>query len=187
MLACNSDKEYRLVFRLYHAQYDGICIPMIVRTLISIYQQQSLPSVPGCSTYMPRIGNPHRRRLLKGSHVTDITSQLCQKVQGDADPRKIQVERVIGMPTPPTNLTIASLINVAWAKVLCQITGEQDVVYGNLVAGNGGIPSVTEIVGPCLNFVPVRVLVTSTRTSTGLVRSIQEQHVSLDESDSIDF
>jgi hypothetical protein len=120
--------------------------------------------------------------------MTNITSKLCPNLQSDAAPRKVQEERVIGMPTLPKDITMASLISAAWAKVLYNITGEEDVVYGHLVAGrNSDIPGVTEIVGPCLNVIPVRARLLSTRTSKELVHTIQEQYVSLGESDSIDF
>ncbi|KAK3216152.1 hypothetical protein GRF29_8g2302175 [Pseudopithomyces chartarum] len=193
MLACNSAKKYRLVIRLSHAQYDGVCIPVIMRTLLSIYQQGSLPPLPGFSTYLAYTKNRqpasarYWRELLEGSHMTNVTSKLCPKTQ-DATPRKVQAERVLGMPALPADITMASLVSSAWAKVLFRITGEEDVVYGHLVTGrNSKIPGVTEIVGPCLNVIPVRALISPTRTSKELIRSIQQQYVSLGESDSMDF
>ncbi|KAK1914240.1 hypothetical protein P3342_007486 [Pyrenophora teres f. teres] len=61
---------------------------------------------------------------------------------------------------------MASLISSAWALVLAHITGEQDIVFGHLVAGrNSDIPEVAEIVGPCLNVIPVRTLVYPIKTS----------------------
>jgi aryl carrier-like protein len=193
MLACNSAKKYRLVIRLSHAQYDGVCIPVIMRTLLSIYQQGSLPPLPGFSTYLAYTKNRqpasarYWRELLEGSHMTNVTSKLCPKTQ-DATPRKVQAERVLGMPALPADITMASLVSSAWAKVLFRITGEEDVVYGHLVTGrNSKIPGITEIVGPCLNVIPVRALISPTRTSKELIRSIQQQYVSLGESDSMDF
>ncbi|KAK1914219.1 hypothetical protein P3342_007465 [Pyrenophora teres f. teres] len=69
-------------------------------------------------------------------------------------------------PRLPEGITMASLISSAWALVLAHITGEQDIVFGHLVAGrNSDIPEVAEIVGPCLNVIPVRTLVYPIKTS----------------------
>jgi non-ribosomal peptide synthetase component F len=81
---------------------------------------------------------------------------------------------------------VASLVSCAWAVVLSHISREDDVVYGHIVAGrNSDIPGITEIVGPCLNIIPVRTIVSPNMTSTELLRSVQEQHVSVGQSDSI--
>jgi len=61
---------------------------------------------------------------------------------------------------------MASLISSAWAIVLSHISGEEDVVYGLVVAGrNSNLPSITDLMGPCLNFIPVRAQPNSTKTS----------------------
>jgi non-ribosomal peptide synthetase component F len=79
---------------------------------------------------------------------------------------------------------MASLLSSAWALVLSSITGEEDVVYGHTVAGrNSDIPGIAEMVGPCLNVVPVRVRMQSAETPADLIRSVHEQFASLGEAD----
>jgi non-ribosomal peptide synthetase component F len=96
----------------------------------------------------------------------------------------IKVERVIAAPQLPHNITMASLLSSAWALVLSSITGEEDVVYGHTVAGrNSDIPGITEMVGPCLNVVPVRARIQSAETPADLIRSVHEQFASLGEAD----
>jgi non-ribosomal peptide synthetase component F len=81
---------------------------------------------------------------------------------------------------------MASLISSAWTVVLSHISGEDDVVYGHLVAGrNSDIPGITEIVGPYVNIIPVRTIVSPNIKSTELLQSVQEQHVSVGQSDSM--
>jgi non-ribosomal peptide synthetase component F len=109
-------------------------------------------------------------------------------VQKDIPLRSIHVEGVIDMPRLPDGITTASLVSSAWAVVLSHISGNNDVVYGHIVAGrNSDISGITEIVGPCFNVVPVRVPVYPTATSICLLRSVQEQYVSLGDSDSMGF
>lgn len=83
---------------------------------------------------------------------------------------------------------MASLVNSAWAVVLSHISGEEDVTYGLLVAGrNSNLSGITELMGPCLNFVPFRAHPGSTITAAELLRSMQDQYISLGESDSMGF
>jgi hypothetical protein len=81
---------------------------------------------------------------------------------------------------------MASVVSSAWAVLLSRITGTDDVVYGQIVAGrNADIPGITEIVGPCINIVPVRALTPPDKTVEELALDVQEQYVSLGQSDSM--
>ncbi|KAF2471468.1 uncharacterized protein BDR25DRAFT_368329 [Lindgomyces ingoldianus] len=192
MLVRNRSKENRLIVRLSHAQYDGVCFPMILRTLASIYEQKPLLPAIGFPTYLAHARNQqilsgrYWRELLQGSHLTRATARLRPETPEGAIPRTISVEKSIYAPSLPGHLTMASLVSSAWAMVLSSITGEEDIVYGHVVAGrNSDIPNITEIVGPCLNIIPVRAFTLLTRTSEELIHSVQEQYVSLGQSDSM--
>ncbi|KAL7780532.1 hypothetical protein CFE70_010556 [Pyrenophora teres f. teres 0-1] len=182
----------RLIIRLSHAQYDGVSFPIILRTLISIYQQEPLHPVAEFSTFLAHarkiqtLSGRYWRELLQGSRPIRVTEKLRLQVQEDISPRLVSVEKYMDAPRLPEGITMASLISSAWALVLAHITGEQDIVFGHLVAGrNSDIPEVAEIVGPCLNVIPVRTLVYPIKTSKDLIQSVQDQHVSLGESDSM--
>jgi amino acid adenylation domain-containing protein len=190
MLVRNKSISYRLIVRLSHAQYDGVCIPVIFRTLTALYMQESPPIAPSFPTYLAHARTQREastrywRELLKGSHLTRATARLRPKVGEEPALRNIKVERVIPAPQLPHNITMASLLSSAWALVLSSITGEEDVVYGHTVAGrNSDIPGIAEMVGPCLNVVPVRVRIQSAETPADLIRSVQEQFASLGEAD----
>ncbi|KAK1912796.1 hypothetical protein P3342_004732 [Pyrenophora teres f. teres] len=194
MLVRNALGMNRLIIRLSHAQYDGVCMPLIWASLTSIYQQEPLLSSTGFYNYLAYVHNQRSTsinywtRLLKGSHITNITSKLRPNLGKDTTIRSVKVKRVIHTPQLPAGLTMASLISSAWAVVLSHINGEEDVVYGLVIAGrNSDLPGITEVVGPCLNFVPVRARPYSTRTSEELLQSVQDQYnvLSLGESDSM--
>ncbi|KAL7780679.1 hypothetical protein CFE70_010704 [Pyrenophora teres f. teres 0-1] len=188
----NKSETSRLIVRLSHAQYDGVCLPVIFQTLVSIYQQEPLYPAVEFSSYlaharrMRTISSRYWRELLKGSFPTRAMEKLSVEVQEPVAPRLVYVERYIDAPRHSERLTMASLLSSAWALVLASITGEQDVVFGHVVAGrNSDIPNVTEIIGPCLNIIPVRTLVHPTKTSKELIQSVQDQHISLGQSDSM--
>lgn len=191
MLLRNKSIGHRLIVRLSHAQYDGVCIPIIFRTLAALYAQETLPVAPNFSTYLAhartqRIASArYWRELLTGSHMTMVTACLRPKAGEEPALRNIKVERVIPAPQLPHNVTMSSFLSSSWALVLSSITGEEDVVYGHTVAGrNADIPGIAELVGPCLNVVPVRARMQSMKTSADLIRSVHEQYISLGQADS---
>ncbi|KAJ4354970.1 hypothetical protein N0V95_003349 [Ascochyta clinopodiicola] len=190
MLVRNKSIGHRLIVRLSHAQYDGVCIPVIFRSLAALYEQETLLPTPGFSTYLAHAHSQrvesarYWRELLKDSHITNATAYLRPKASDETFLQNIKAERLICAPRLPKNITMASLLSSAWALVLSSITGEDDVVYGHLVAGrNSDIPGITEMVGPCLNIVPVRARTHSSRTPAQLIRSVHEQYISLGQSD----
>ncbi|CAE7020751.1 Nonribosomal peptide synthetase 3 [Pyrenophora teres f. teres] len=182
----------RLIIRLSHAQYDGVCLPVMLRTLATIYQQEPMHPTTGFNNFLAYVSSRHSlsvhywRNLLEGSHITNITSKLSPKAREDTAIRPVMVERVMHTPQLPAGLTMASLVSSAWAVVLSHISGEEDVVYGLVVAGrNSNLPGITDVMGPCSNFIPVRARPYSTRTSEELLQSVQDQYASLGESDSM--
>jgi aryl carrier-like protein len=192
ILIGNSIGQHRLIIRLSHAQYDGVCIPVILNSLADAYRQKPLPPAPPYSAYLAysqtrlSISASYWSAVLKGSRITNITSILRPHVTGDTALREIQAERFVNTSQLPGDITMASLVSSAWAVVLSHISGEDDVVYRHVVAGrNSDIPGITEMVGPCLNIIPVRTIVSPNMTSTELLRSVQEQHVSVGQSDSM--
>jgi aryl carrier-like protein len=190
MLLRNKSIGHRLIVRLSHAQYDGVCIPVIFRTLAALYIQESPLVAPNFPTYLAHARTQREasarywRELLRDSHITRATARLRPKAGEEPALRNIKVEKVIAAPQLPHNITMASLLSSAWALVLSSITGEEDVVYGHTVAGrNSDIPGIAEMVGPCLNVVPVRVRMQSAETPADLIRSVHEQFASLGEAD----
>ncbi|EUC27911.1 hypothetical protein COCCADRAFT_110508 [Bipolaris zeicola 26-R-13] len=194
MLIKSTNGEHRLIIRLSHAQYDGVCLPKIVDTLSCMYNREPFgPSYP-FSSFLAYVQSRrpaselYWRKLLQGSKIIRITSLLCHPVPELNDQSGINVVRIINMPTLPENLTTASVVSAAWAITLSHITGEEDVTYASIVAGrNSNVPYISEIVGPCVNVVPVRAQVPPSKTLTELAFSIQEQYLSLGESDSMGF
>jgi len=128
------------------------------------------------------------RQLLKGSRMTRVTAHLRPKDGEDPALHNVKVEKLIRTPRIPQDITLASLLSSAWALILFSITGEEDVVYGHTVAGrNSDISGIAEMVGPCVNVVPIRAHVHSRRTSAEFIRSVHEQYISLGQADSAQF
>lgn len=101
---------------------------------------------------------------------------------------RIHEEAVVDTPLLPSKITSATLVSSAWAYLLSLITGDKDVVYGNVVAGrNSAMERIEEVVGACLNIIPVRVNFNYLDTTKQLLESVQEQFLALGEADSLGF
>ncbi|KAI1145254.1 acetyl-CoA synthetase-like protein [Nemania diffusa] len=124
----------RLVIRMSHGQYDGFCLPLILKSLFAQYQNKPISEGPIFSKFLSyssaksQQSSQYWRKLLKGSDLTTLNhvrpGLLARSVQ-DPRPRGIQVSA----DTKPLQLA-------AWA----------DVVYGHLM------------IGTFVNIIPVREL-----------------------------
>ncbi|KAL4915959.1 hypothetical protein BDW62DRAFT_203115 [Aspergillus aurantiobrunneus] len=153
------------------------------------------PAPPTFSTFLPYAS--HRRsqsmtywtELLRGSRPTGLRKKLLTQGAPEKPQLKaIHLRAETNLSRLPYKITPATLASAAWALLLSRLTGQDDVVYGHLVAGrNSAIPGVEEIVGCCLDYIPVRVRLSSSQTPADLLRSVQEQFLAVGEADSLGY
>lgn len=77
-----------------------------------------------------------------------------------------------------TGVTFTTVLKTAWAMVLGSLSNSNDVIFGNIILGrNMDTYSVAQVVGPCLNIIPIRVKVAAPQTTISLVKEVQDQHI----------
>ncbi|EED14429.1 NRPS-like enzyme, putative [Talaromyces stipitatus ATCC 10500] len=183
-IVCHETLGHRLVVRISHAQYDGVCLPLIVRALLALYHKENVMYHPPFSKYLAYTqkrmlkSGTHWRKILQGAQVTSLRQvSHANKPIGNM-PVLVHAKCSIPVPELPRNLTLATLASTAWALALYSLTGKCDVVYGQVVSGrNASIPNVSEIIGLCANIVP--------HTALELLNRVQYQFVSIAQSDSM--
>ncbi|KAF4459939.1 Enniatin synthase [Fusarium albosuccineum] len=183
----------RLIFRLSHAQYDGVSFPSIVQALFSAYFGTSHSLGPDYSTFLLHAMRQrpasiaYWKNLLQDSSLESIRSYLPLCDRG-VEPRPVAVQAEVALPSLIGNITTATIASAAWALLMARITGSQDVVYGHAVAGrNSRIPRIDELVGPCLTIVPVRATLSSSQTCEDFLRRLQIQFSSMGDADSLSY
>jgi amino acid adenylation domain-containing protein len=194
---CTTPGAHRVLVRLSHAIYDGMCIHRFWSTLSDLYRNGQAKKIASFSQYAAQVEKrrtPEASRywtnLLKDATMTPIghintTSQDNNKVKdnyvwraGVLGPKTINLGRNL-----PTGITCANVVKAAWALVLARHTKHNDVVFIDLVSGRAGIdPSVTDTLGCCSTPLPVRVRLDPLSTYAALVAAVQEQQL-----DSIPF
>ena len=186
--------RHRIVLRLSHAQYDGVCFPRIVEALAAAYRGEAVPRPPTFANYL-RASAPgaltaghyrHWRELLAGAAMTEIVRRRAPTFYAPP-PDKTWTRRSLARTVrlPPVDagrVTTATVVKAAWAYALAQLSASADVVFGHTISGRSdaaGVDGVSDMVGPCLNLVPVRVRfdVDPAQTARGLLAQVQEQQV----------
>ena len=186
MLAHNQFQQHRLIIRLSHAQYDGLCLPLMLQTLADLYHGHQVGPSPQFSTYLAHLLNQRASssvywaRLLPGSRPSPIVPLLSRNTNLTNPLEKVHAETTVSLPEPADGTSVASLVASSWAVICSLVTGKDDVVFGHVVSGREAVvPGVQDIVGPCVNIIPVRVKLNTEQTCTGIVRTTQDQLVSL--------
>ncbi|KAI1739959.1 hypothetical protein F4680DRAFT_466122 [Xylaria scruposa] len=188
LLVRNKSQGSRLIIRLSHAQYDGFCLSTLITSLLDFYKGKIPPPTTSFSDFLWHkrsqlaASSAYWNGLLKGSSLTSIAQILLPKTSQltarDSPLEKIVVEGDIHIPQLRGGITLASVTSSAWAIVLSEITGRKDVVYGSLVSGRDvAMEGIENVVGPCLDIVPVRAQVHENLLIHELFRSIQEQNL----------
>lgn len=195
VLLKHKEQGYRLVVRLSHAQYDGVCLPVIFESLIATYNSRPLAPIPTFSTLLS-YSSRHRQKyleywtkVLKDCPPPPVWPKTLFLTQpSETRPVLISATKETSLPKMPGKVTSATLANAAWAVLMSRITGSSDVVYGYVVAGrNSSLHGVERIVGPCLNLIPIRARISLMQTPERLLESITQQFVQVGETDSLGF
>ena len=177
---------HRIILRMSHAQYDGVCLPRIMEAFQAGYEGRPLQPAPAqfAKYVLEGSGNAgsghydYWRSLLQGSSMTSVVHRE-QPRYGASELKSKTLKRNISLPALTTrNITTATILKAAWTSALAQLSGRSDIVFGNLISGrNVAVDGVESIVGPCLNILPVRITLDPTWTALDLLRRIQNQQV----------
>ena len=176
--------RHRIIIRMSHAQYDGVCMPTILAGLQKGYQSHSIPATPSFSGYVRDAARKttdehyaYWKKLLKGSSMTEVVRRHGPNYKRGGE--VISLKRNVHLSSLASKaITPASIIKAAWSLVLATIAGSSDITFGNVISGrNAAVLGIENIVGPCVNLVPVRIAFLSGWTVLDLLHHIQDQQV----------
>ena len=171
-----ANNQRRMILRISHSQYDGFSVPQIFIALQRAYHGQPIAPSPPYSRFIRHSirTKPAAFEYWKGllKHST-MTPELRYEPGSGI---RILRNRSITNANQPDKVRPAILVSVAWAVVLSAISGETDIVFGNVVAGrSANLPNIEKIMGPCINIIPVRLSLRAGWTFAELCRSMAQQ------------
>ncbi len=196
------DGSHAMAWSSHHLILDGWCLPTLLGDVLALYES----GVRGTEAGLP----PSRpfRDYVAWLHRQDLApaeSYWKRTLAGFASPTPLGLERARtnGHPIDPPfserevsldeaatdalrsvarsrQVTLASLIQGAWALLLARYSGRSDVVFGVTVAGRPAeLEGVESMVGVFINTLPLRVAVDEEAGLVPWLRDVQARLVEL--------
>ncbi|MEV0558636.1 amino acid adenylation domain-containing protein, partial [Streptomyces sp. NPDC050597] len=185
-----------LVLTAHHTVFDGWSTPLLLQDLLLLYASGGDPAgLPGTRdygdflTWLTRQDQDEAARVwaaeLEGIEVPTLVAPDPAGPNGvgrdQVDIMLLQDEaRELSRLATDLGITVNSLVQGAWALLLGQLTGHQDVVFGATVSGRP--PAVTDVesmVGMFINTVPVRVTYEPGDTLAEILTRLQSRQAAL--------
>ncbi|MFE9687330.1 amino acid adenylation domain-containing protein, partial [Streptomyces sp. NPDC006285] len=185
-----------LVMTAHHVLFDGWSMPLLMRDLLLLYASHGDPSdLPGTRGYgdflawRVRQDEDESARAWKAELDGVEEPTLLAPGSGSAGDDGLEqvefalppdVSTLLNRRAPELGITVNTLVQGAWALLLGQLTGRQDVVFGATVSGRP--PAVTDVetmVGMFINTLPVRVEYAPGDTLTEFLNRLQSRQAAL--------
>ncbi|SES27105.1 nonribosomal peptide synthetase protein BlmV [Lentzea xinjiangensis] len=196
-LVRESDLEHRCVWTHHHLVLDGWSQQLVLADVLATYEalvagvEPHLPRRPGMSDYLTWLGEQDRtaadefwnRQFLGLRGATRIAGPGCVRGQVIA-PRGGEVAVTLSADRSAelnalcrgNGLTVSTAVYGAWALLLSEVCGSDDVVFGVTVSGRPPtLPGATELIGLLINTVPLRVRSAVDGTALPWLRELQDR------------
>ncbi|KAF9883883.1 hypothetical protein FE257_002677 [Aspergillus nanangensis] len=200
LVSNNGAQQHAFILRLSHAQYDGFSLPILTDDLAVAYDGSSLSSGSQFLDYIRyrsqqdlTPGYDFWRKYLAGCTMTGMWQHSSARVSQDQQSVQHQeVNSKIIIPflsEPPNGITMATLVKAAGALVLGRLTHASDIVLGQTVNGRSGLSmsGIETILGPCLNFLPIRISIARHWKVGDFLAHVQDQHIQTTAYDYMEF
>ena len=180
--------SHRLVLTNHHIVLDGWSLPILLRELFASYHGQRLPVAAPYRRFVSWLAGRDLdaaraawREVLAGFDTPTLVGPPGRLDIGRRDATSSQVPeqttRALGELARSHHTTLNTVLQGAVAQLLCQLTGQHDVVFGTTVSGRPAeVAGVDSMVGLFINTVPVRANITAATTTTDLLDQLRRAH-----------
>ncbi|MFC9233490.1 amino acid adenylation domain-containing protein [Streptomyces decoyicus] len=189
------DQQHCLALTSHHILLDGWSTPLLLDELFTLYAQQGSPAgLPALTPYRDYLGWLGKQDLGQAERAWQ------QALSGLDGPTRVAdtAERTPALPERVTRelseeftaeltaaargrrLTMNSVLQGAWAVVLAQLTGRDDVVFGTTVSTRPAeLPGSEAMIGLFINTIPVRARLAQERSFLENLARFQEEQSAL--------
>ena len=180
--------RHRLVLTNHHIVLDGWSLPILLREIFAGYYRQPLAAAV-----------PYRRFVswLADRDVDAARAAWGEVLAGVDTPTMVgppdrvglgargvetyqvpeQITQALGELARSCHTTVNTVLQAGFAQLLCQLTGQHDVVFGTTVSGRPTeVAGADSMVGLLINTVPVRATMTAATTVADLLDQLQSAH-----------
>ncbi|MFH8606824.1 amino acid adenylation domain-containing protein [Streptomyces sp. NPDC018029] len=195
LLARIGEDRYRMMVTLHHIVLDGWSLPVLRRELWACYEAggtaAGLPPVTPYREYLAWLAQQDKEAAQEAWRAelagTDEPTQVVPMAPGavaGTDPNATSgevfavagpaLDRALGELARARGVTLNTVVQTAWALVVGQLAGRQDVVFGASVAGRpADLPGMENMLGLFINTVPVRVRFDPATTVADVLADVQ--------------
>ncbi|WP_158675614.1 non-ribosomal peptide synthetase [Nocardia stercoris] len=196
------DNRFRLVITNHHLILDGWSMPLLFAELIALYGSRDWDSLPAPVSFRAFL---HRQSAVDGDAGRAAWAEALRGLAGPtlavpgaargavtAGTRELEVPlpQAISQQLPvfaaDYELTLNTIVQVAWALVLADLTGSADVVFGGTVSGRpADLPGAERMVGMLINTIPVRIRLDAGEPVSDLLARVQQEQSALSDFHSV--
>ncbi|MBN1239255.1 MAG: amino acid adenylation domain-containing protein, partial [Gammaproteobacteria bacterium] len=192
------DDEYEFLWAYHHLLLDGWSVGLLLAELIEIYEAASAGREPQLETRRPyrdyiawlqqkapAEAEAHWREALAGFTtpvLVDLGRPRPSQAAGASPVERIRVPAETAARlhdfARSRRLTLNTLIQAAWAILLCRYSGQRDVVFGAVASGRPAeLAGSDAMIGMFINTLPVRVQVQPDRPLIDWLHRLQDRQV----------
>ena len=180
-----TDVSVRFVLTLHHAVQDGWSMSLLPKKITEAYKGSSSKPELRFNNFIKYIeeldfeasGN-YWRSELGGSNQSTFPRLPSVTYEPLANRR---ITRFLPLPKSlPSSTTISTMIRAAWSMIVARHMDSSDVTIGVTMSGRSvPISSITEIFGPTIATMPVRVRLDSNQKVWEFLETIQHQAIEM--------
>ncbi|MFI2215183.1 amino acid adenylation domain-containing protein, partial [Streptomyces sp. NPDC020141] len=197
LLVKTGPDRHRLLITLHHIVLDGWSLPILMSDLWAAYEAggttRELPPATPYRGYLRWLARQDREEAREAWRQTLIgadeptrvapaeTAVVASAPFGRVSARAgAELTHALRDLVRTRGLTLNTVVQTAWARVVGQLAGRADVVFGATVAGRPAeLPGMESMLGLFINTVPVRVRLDPAQTVAGLLAELQAEQSAL--------
>ncbi|MER5772504.1 amino acid adenylation domain-containing protein, partial [Streptomyces sp. NPDC001985] len=197
LLVKTGPDRHRMMITLHHIVLDGWSLPILMTDLWTAYEAgggtDGLPPAAPYRDYLEWLSRQDRetareawQQTLAGADEPTRAAPAGTTVSASAPFGRVtaragtELAHALRDMTRTHGLTLNTVVQAAWARVVGQLAGRGDVVFGASVAGRpADLPGMESMLGLFINTVPVRVRLDPAQTVAGLLAELQAEQSAL--------
>jgi amino acid adenylation domain-containing protein/non-ribosomal peptide synthase protein (TIGR01720 family) len=177
-----------MVWTHHHILLDGWSIPLVLQELLQLYEQQKLPVlVAPYRKYIEWLGkqSPAQAESFWKLQLSGVSKPtLARKANGIQSAQSVkrllskQKTEAIKQFAKQHQLTLNTVVQGAWALLLQQLSGQQDLIYGVTSSGRPAeLPQIEKMVGLFIQTLPTRVKMDTEQSIVDWLQALQLQQL----------
>ncbi len=196
------DARYHFVYAGHHALVDGWCTPILFKEVFAFYhqlvanQKPSLPPVLQFKEYIRWLlkKDPTASRLFWKEYLQGFSEPTLLGLANTSSDEHFSecgnvhiqllehISKLLNQLATESSCTMNTLVQLAWAYLLHNYSGDEDVVFGTTVSGRPAeLPGVENMLGLFINVIPCRIRFEKSLTIEQYLKALQRDNLSRDE------